>query len=77
MNNEKLLLNNSYLNIEEKLENNYFYIKNKDYEILQMKNNNLIQFINDFFDIKNEKLQKYYDKPITGDFINPNFYFLI
>jgi hypothetical protein len=68
MNNEKLLLNNSYLNIEEKLENNYFYIKNKDYEILQMKNNNLIQFINDFFDIKNEKLQKYYDKPITGDF---------
>ena len=33
-----------------------------------MKNNNLIQFINDFFDIKNEKLQKYYDKPITGDF---------
>ena len=68
MNNEKLLLNNSYLNIEEKLENNYFYIKNKDYEILQMKNNNLIQFIKDFFDIKNEKLQKYYDKPITGDF---------
>ena len=68
MNNEKLLLNNSYLNIEEKLENNYFYIKNKDYEILQMKNNNLIQFINDFFNIKNEKLQKYYDKPITGDF---------
>ena len=77
MNNEKLLLNNSYLNIEEKLEKSYFYIKNKDYEILQMKNNNLIQFINDFFDIKNEKLQKYYDKPITGDFINPNIYFLI
>ena len=68
MNNEKLLLNNSYLNIEEKLEKSYFYIKNKDYEILQMKNNNLIQLINDFFDIKNEKLQKYYDKPITGDF---------
>ena len=56
MNNEKLLLNNSYLNIEEKLEKSYFYIKNKDYEILQMKNNNLIQLINDFFDIKNEKL---------------------
>ena len=68
MNNEKLLLNNSYLNIEEKLEKSYFCVKNKDYEILQMKNNNLIQFINDFFDIKNEKLQKYYDKPITGDF---------
>ena len=68
MNNGKLLLNNSYLNIEEKLEKSYFYIKNKDYEILQMKNNNLIQLINDFFDIKNEKLQKYYDKPITGDF---------
>ena len=74
MNNEKLLLYNSYLNIEEYLQKHQFYIK--DNKTPKKIKNNLTQFINDFYKIKDPKLQEYYDVPITDTFIDTNIYFI-
>ena len=72
LNNEQLLLYNSYLNVENYLQNNKFY---KSQKKIQIKNN-LNEFIDDFFNIKDDKLQKYYDKPTTEEFIdNDQFIF--
>ena len=54
-NNEQLLFYNSYLDIEKYLQN---------------KKQNLSEFIDSFFNIKDAKLQKYYDKQINENFIN-------
>ena len=71
-NNEQLLLYNSYLDVENYLQNNKFY---KSQKKIQIKNN-LNEFIDDFFNIKDDKLQKYYDKPTTEEFIdNDQFIF--
>ena len=72
LNNKQLLLYNSYLNVENYLQNNKFY---KSQKKIQAKNN-LNEFIDDFFNIKDDKLQKYYDKPTTEEFIdNDQFIF--
>jgi len=63
LNNENLLLYNSYLDIENYLETNQFYLK-------KPKQNNFSHFVKDFFEIKDDRLQKYYDKPTTEDFIS-------
>ena len=67
MNNEKLLLYNSYLNIEEYLQKHQFYIK--DNKTPKKIKNNLTQFINDFYQIKDPKLQEYFDKETSNDFV--------
>ena len=67
-----MLLYNSYLDVENYLQNNKFY---KSQKKIQIKNN-LNEFIDDFFNIKDDKLQKYYDKPTTEEFIdNDQFIF--
>ena len=42
---------------------NQFYLK-------KPKQNNFSHFVKDFFEIKDDRLQKYYDKPTTEDFIS-------
>ena len=67
-----MLSYNSYLDVENYLQNNKFY---KSQKKIQIKNN-LNEFIDDFFNIKDDKLQKYYDKPTTEEFIdNDQFIF--
>ena len=78
LNNKQLLLYNSYLDVENYLQNNKFDKSQKKYFFFfQTKTkNNLNEFIDDFFNIKDDKLQKYYDKPTTEEFIdNDQFIF--
>ena len=72
-NNDKLLLYNSYLNIEDDLLNKNFNTKTKYSQILYPDFN---QFVNNFFNIKDEKLQDYYNLPVTDSFINLEKYFI-
>ena len=72
-NNEKLLLYNLYLNIENDLQNQNFNTKTNHSQTL---NDDFTQFVNNFFNIKDKKLQEYYDLPTTDSFINSDKYFI-
>ena len=76
-NNEKLLSYNSYLNIENYLESHRFYIQEEKHKTPKILNNNFTQFINNFYTIKDDTLQKYFNKETTNSFVNleDEFYF--
>ena len=76
-NNEQLLLYNSYLDVENYLQKNQFY---KSQNTIKT-NNNLNDFISDFFNIKDSKLRNIYEQTtnnfvdIKKEFIFPNYYY--
>ena len=64
--NENLLLYNTYLDLDKLLGQNQYYITPN----INKRIDNFIQFLDDFYNIKDNKLDEYYNQKITDDFID-------
>jgi hypothetical protein len=64
--NENLLLYNTYLDLDKLLGQNQYYITPN----INKRIDNFIQFLDDFYNIQDNKLDEYYNQKITDDFID-------